>query len=255
MLKKYILCIISFSVINAYASEKLIFAIDLFRHGARTPITVQHAGHNVNGSGELIAKGMRQHYQLGVYFRKKYILQHHLLPTHFLSTTLYVRSTNYNRTLMSAESFLLGFYPLGTGPLLSGKPALPHAFQPIPIHTIAESSDKMLLQTKKYPDLFLLATVRYLQAATDKNSPLRCALFFAHDNTIIPILKALKTSPDNIPVPVASDLEITLYQTTQKQYIVHMNFNGKALDSVACPKGVCALKQFSQFVKRLNSKN
>ncbi|HLD17039.1 MAG TPA: histidine phosphatase family protein [Coxiellaceae bacterium] len=134
---------------NAYAEEKLIFAVDVIRHGDRTPIHEIPAVpyHWTQGLGQLTPTGMRQEYQLGSHLHALYIDQYHLLPPTYLPETMYVRSTNYDRTLMSAESFLIGLYPLGTGPTLpsSKTPALPQAYQPIPIHTVSQEQDTLLL--------------------------------------------------------------------------------------------------------------
>lgn len=140
MLVRKLLLVIFITIISvkAIAAEKLIFALDIFRHGDRTPLTnIPKAPHKWLGEpGELTALGMQQEYQLGIKMRKRYIEHSHLLPAHFDNNTLYVYSTNTNRTLMSAQSLLLGLYPLGTGPKISEKHfALPSGFQPIPIHT------------------------------------------------------------------------------------------------------------------------
>ncbi len=152
-MKKYVfksLLIFLFFSPHVFATEHLVFAIDLIRHGDRTPI---HQIPNSTypwkeGFGELTAKGMQQEYELGVELRKRYVDQYHLLPEEYNAESIYIRSTDKNRTLQSAQSFLLGLYPLGTGPQLSDdKPALPQRFQPIPIHTVPVDEDT-LLQSK-----------------------------------------------------------------------------------------------------------
>lgn len=133
-----------------FAEDALIFAVDLIRHGDRTPIislpTVNYQWKE--GLGQLTAKGMQQEYKMGMEFRKKYIEQSHLLPEHYEEGTMYVRSTDYDRTLMSAESLLMGLYPPGTGPEVadSSLPALPYAFQPIPIFTAPSKYDEIIMQ-------------------------------------------------------------------------------------------------------------
>lgn len=133
-----------------FADDALIFAVDIIRHGDRTPIATLSA---VNyqwqeGPGQLTAEGMQQEYKMGMELRKKYIEQAHLLPEHYEHGTMYVRSTDYERTLMSAESLLMGLYPLGTGPNTSESslPALPHAFQPIPIFSAPSKYDELIIQ-------------------------------------------------------------------------------------------------------------
>ncbi|MDR3492839.1 MAG: histidine phosphatase family protein [Gammaproteobacteria bacterium] len=133
---------------TAIAQDNLIFAIDVIRHGDRTPIkNIPKAHQWTTGSGQLTATGMQQEYKLGSKLRKIYVDQYHLLPAHYETKTLYVRSTDADRTLMSAQSFLMGLYPLGTGPYLpdSTDAALPSAAQPIPIHTIKEENDSLLI--------------------------------------------------------------------------------------------------------------
>lgn len=145
-----LLCLILCSLAStaALAKEKLIFAVDLIRHGDRNPIIdlpkspIAWPG----GLGELTALGMRQEFELGVKLHKRYIEDEKLLPPQYQAENIYVRSTDMDRTLVSAESVLMGLYPLGTGPKISGtdKPGLPSAFQPIPIHTNEKKFDELL---------------------------------------------------------------------------------------------------------------
>lgn len=132
-----------------FAEDTLIFAVDIIRHGDRTPIvplgSVNYQWQE--GPGQLTAEGMQQEYKMGLLFRKKYVEQEHLLPDHYEPGTMYVRSTDYDRTLMSAQSLLMGLYPPGTGPNSSDSiPALPHAFQPIPIFSAPSKSDEVIVQ-------------------------------------------------------------------------------------------------------------
>jgi hypothetical protein len=142
-----ILLLLSGSAI-VVAQEKLIFAVTLIRHGDRTPV------HNIAASpcdwtpglGELTPLGINQEYLLGESLRTRYVDQLRLLPPKYQFNSIYARSTNYNRTIMSAQSFLCGLYPPGTGPLLDdGRPALPAACQPIPIRTVFKEQDRLLL--------------------------------------------------------------------------------------------------------------
>jgi lysosomal acid phosphatase len=127
--------------VQGFAAEKLIFAIDLIRHGDRSP-TRQLKNSNYEwkeGLGQLTAEGMRQEFELGQSMRRYYVEQTHLLPPNYRTGIMYVRSTDVERTLMSAESFLMGLYPEGTGPQ-----ALPHAYQPIPVHTAPINADDII---------------------------------------------------------------------------------------------------------------
>lgn len=124
------------------ANEKLIFALDLVRHGDRTGSddfpTAPHTWSE--GAGQLTSLGMKQQYQLGVKLHQRYMVDNQLLPKTYQANTIYARSTDYDRTLMSAQSLLAGLYPPGSGP-----ETLPAAIQPIPVHTVAASQDGAFL--------------------------------------------------------------------------------------------------------------
>lgn len=128
------------------SQEKLIFALDLIRHGDRTPLhefpRLSH--HWEQGLGQLTLKGIEQHFELGKKLREKYVYQYQLLPETYLSNTVYVRSTDYDRTLMSAQSLLMGLYPLvSMGGRGSSYVNLP-AYHPIPIHTFPAKQDTLI---------------------------------------------------------------------------------------------------------------
>ncbi|XP_072268418.1 prostatic acid phosphatase-like isoform X2 [Pyxicephalus adspersus] len=81
--------------------------------------------------------GMNQHYELGKYLRKRY--------SGFLNETynrqeVFVRSTDVDRTLMSAQANLAGLFPPTGGQVWD--PSI--KWQPIPVHTIPLSNDNML---------------------------------------------------------------------------------------------------------------
>lgn len=144
---RFILVVWAFTPTYLFA-DTLIFALDLIRHGDRTPLIELP---NVDfqwdqGLGQLTAEGMEQEYKLGLEFRKLYVEQHQLLPKNYQAGTMYVRSTDYDRTLMSAQSLLMGLYPHGTGPSTSedATPALPNAFQPIPIYSAPAQYDDII---------------------------------------------------------------------------------------------------------------
>lgn len=146
----FIVALIAITPLQAKEQDKLIFALDVVRHGDRTPIrNLPYQSYDwPQGLGQLTAKGMQQEFALGQKLRKRYVETHHLLPTQYSAKAIYVRSTDYDRTLMSAQSFLQGLYPLGTGPHHIDMPALPSGFQPIPIHTMhADEKDALLVNT------------------------------------------------------------------------------------------------------------
>ena len=138
-LKNLLLALISLCICSStFAADKLIFAIDIVRHGDRTPIIASPSMEKIwpQGPGQLTPQGMHQEYDVGSRLRQQYINQYHLLPDHYQANTMYIRSSEMDRTMMSAESLLLGLYPIGTGPL--------EGFQPIPIHIVPAEIDTLL---------------------------------------------------------------------------------------------------------------
>mmetsp|Transcript_24911 Transcript_24911/g.24583 ORF Transcript_24911/g.24583 Transcript_24911/m.24583 type:complete len:341 (+) Transcript_24911:178-1200(+) len=110
---------------------------------------------------------MRQQYLNGVEMAYRYISQSQTISPTYTAAEIYVRSTDTNRTIMSAQTQLFGIYP--TGPQIIsqtlqqsavppfkvknqqqyitalGTNALPNGFQPIPIHVVSANYDNMLV--------------------------------------------------------------------------------------------------------------
>ena len=86
----------------------------VFRHGDRTPIDT-YPGNPYNwsiweqygGPGQLTQIGMKQGYEYGKYLRKRYSK---VLSQRYDRKRVFVRSTDYDRTLMTAQSVLAGLY-------------------------------------------------------------------------------------------------------------------------------------------------
>ena len=108
-------CIIFFYLFNScYSSNKLIFAMIHFRHGARASTfsgNVDSMGEYWENSGQLTGVGERMHYLLGLRNRKRYIKNAKLLSEKYKLKELRVISTGVNRTILSALSHLQGLYP------------------------------------------------------------------------------------------------------------------------------------------------
>ena len=115
----------------AYASQKLLYVMEHFRHGARGPCD----GLDENGDdylkihwetlGELSPMGMRMHYLLGVRNRERY---DSILSKTFDPREIYIVSTDLNRTIHSAYTQLSGLYPMTFVPTITDsqtKEALP----------------------------------------------------------------------------------------------------------------------------------
>lgn len=135
----------------------------LFRHGDRSPVKAFPTDPHQEsawpqGFGQLSQVGMQQHYDLGQFLRRRY--------TGFLSESydrheVSVRSTDYDRTLMSAEANLAGLYPPNGSQVFN--PSL--KWQPIPVHTVPMSEERLL----SFP---LMACPRYQQLMNEtKQTP------------------------------------------------------------------------------------
>jgi hypothetical protein len=80
----------------------------------------------------LTIAGIEQQRRLGQYLRSRY---GSLLNSTYTANEIVVRSTDFDRTLMSAQSNLIGLYPLYN--ISSDKVPI----QPIPIHTVPKNQD------------------------------------------------------------------------------------------------------------------
>lgn len=143
--------------------HKLLFVAELCRHGDRTPLgeaptDVLPVSRWPEGIGQLTTIGQRAHYDLGQRLRKRYVVDLAFLPGSYSRDALYVRSTDIDRTLMSATSQLMGLYPadnasstydvrekFGHPPRHASAAGLPNGVQPIPVHTVSTAHDPMLL--------------------------------------------------------------------------------------------------------------
>ena len=131
----------------------------LFRHGAKAPMDSSWDASWGGLYGQLTNVGMRQKLLRGAYLSKLY-------PKFFAAydaEKVYIRSTDVNRTIMSAYSLMLGAYD-GKGPVFQedyplsiatppypttftddSRDAIPHRYQPLPIHTAEFERDELLL--------------------------------------------------------------------------------------------------------------
>ncbi|XP_013184946.2 prostatic acid phosphatase [Amyelois transitella] len=143
------------------------YAAVIYRHGDRTPVAFYPTDPYKNVSlwpvklGELTNIGKRQHFALGQWLRKRYS---HLLSSEFEPSEIYVRSTDVDRTLMSAQANLAGMYP-PTGQSVWDRDLM---WQPIPVHTEPEKEDKLLAMKKRCPK-YTKEKEQFLHSAEYKN--------------------------------------------------------------------------------------
>ncbi|VBB34372.1 unnamed protein product [Acanthocheilonema viteae] len=117
----------------------------MWRHGDRTPIILlpNDAANDEEsweiGLGELTVDGIWQAYHLGKFLRQRY---DGFLNETFKTSEIYVRSTDINRTLMTANAVLQGLYPQ----TYHNDKLSSSVWHPIPVHTVRAEDDKQLLQ-------------------------------------------------------------------------------------------------------------
>lgn len=138
----------SFPTKPFYADEptlKLVHVI--FRHGDRTPDQISlypsnpfynESNYRPYGYGQLINKGKRREYHIGTALRKRY---NRFLGNVWDIDLLDVRSTDYNRTKMSAQLMLAGLFPPTSINIWDSSLA---DWQPIPYNYEKVNQDKEL---------------------------------------------------------------------------------------------------------------
>lgn len=136
-------------LLSALSADKLKLSILMFRHGDRSAIGMIPSDiYNVSswpmGPGELTPIGMENHLLNGKFFRARYTDPKQKtfldLDENYKYGEVYARSTDRDRTLMSAESMLAGLFPPKENKLNSPL----DVWQPIPVHTVPRSSEPML---------------------------------------------------------------------------------------------------------------
>ncbi|OON15910.1 histidine acid phosphatase [Opisthorchis viverrini] len=139
----------------------------LFRHGDRTPIhDMLHTSVPFEktwplGPGQLTEKGIVQEFQLGQWIRQRY---NEYIPSMYNGSELHMRSTDVDRTLMSAQAVAAGIYQNASSPLQDyGIP-----WRPIPVHTVrqlqyASTPDILRLEIGVFLDVF----VHHLKSITN----------------------------------------------------------------------------------------
>ena len=97
------------------STDNLFFIFEHFRHGARSPCNGEFINHTdeLGGKwqnyGHLTKIGIEQHYLLGIENRKRY---NGFIDNAYNPKEIKIYCSNYNRTIMSAQAQLSGFYNL-----------------------------------------------------------------------------------------------------------------------------------------------
>ena len=95
------------------STDNLYFIFEHFRHGARSPCNgkfinnTDELGGKWQNYGSLTKVGIKQQYLLGIKHRKYY---NNFISKEYNPKEIKIYCSNYNRTIMSAQSQLLGFY-------------------------------------------------------------------------------------------------------------------------------------------------
>ncbi|KAG5884678.1 hypothetical protein JTB14_000375 [Gonioctena quinquepunctata] len=121
---------------------------ELYRHGDRAPKTsypndpYYNISYWPDGLGQLVNQGKLRQFHLGKWLRKRYS---NFIPQKYNYKDIYVRSSDVDRTLMSASANLAGlFYPFTSEEIWQD--GLP--WNPVPIHTVPEKKDEIISMSK-----------------------------------------------------------------------------------------------------------
>ncbi|PIO63086.1 histidine acid phosphatase [Teladorsagia circumcincta] len=151
------------STISSVTSKELVFVQAVWRHGDRAPLELPYPKDPYTESAwqrgwkQLTNIGMNQHNELGRYFRFTYNLFVSKVynPSEVLYIfQVYIRSSDSDRAITSAQAFTSGFYPAnGSFQWRAGNP-----WQPIPIHATSPGEPDLLAEPtstscKKYDNL------------------------------------------------------------------------------------------------------
>ncbi|XP_048401272.1 lysosomal acid phosphatase isoform X5 [Stegostoma tigrinum] len=280
--RSLLLVLATLGLMWAAEGRRLHFVNLIYRHGDRSPINKYPTNPYTEedwpqGLGQLTQVGMRQQYELGQFLRERY---KDFLNSSYDRREIYVRSTDIDRTLMSARANLAGLYPPHGHQIF--RPDL--NWQPIPVHTVPLIYEKLLKfplsNCPRYEKLLkeslnskrIEKTVEenqdFLDMVSEKSKlkviftnvwKLYDTLFCEHDTTLIALQMALNVYSGNIP-PYASCYMFELYQENDGSFTLDMYFrNDTSIDPhlLALPSCSehCPLQKFIQNTKDLISDN
>ncbi|XP_045156225.2 prostatic acid phosphatase-like [Mercenaria mercenaria] len=124
----------------------------LYRHGDRSPThnytnDIYQESDWPQGYGQLSTEGMQQEFELGTFLRQEYVSTQ-FLSSEYTRSEVYVRSTSFDRALMSAYSVLAGLFPPIQEDRLWNEEI---TWQPIPVHTVPLEEDYLLIPDHPCP--------------------------------------------------------------------------------------------------------
>ncbi|KAK6015245.1 histidine acid phosphatase [Ostertagia ostertagi] len=128
-------------------ADTLVYLQVAWRHGDRTPATsvpFNDASAWEEGLGELTRKGIA--IALEVVLRAR-IWQPWFWQSFRTATPVFVRSSDYNRTIMSAQANMAGLFPPSKSEMWEDN--LP--WQPVPVHSVPRAIDKELYEDISCP--------------------------------------------------------------------------------------------------------
>jgi hypothetical protein len=154
-------------------ASELLSVVLISRHGIRAPLIKYSWDENEwsENPGELLPEGIMQHYILGEELREVYIKTHKLIPDQYNATEVFIQSTEFSRTISSAQAMMMSFFP--NGPELTspknklkavppfefegmiesinelGNEALPFGYQPVFVDMEDKEHDHLLLGFSK----------------------------------------------------------------------------------------------------------
>lgn len=93
------------------AQDKLLLSIDLIRHGDRVTSCSLPSDEPIQDLNLLTSKGKQESLALGKKLRTLYVNQLKLLPNQYQANSIYIRSTDAQRTIETARAIAEGLYP------------------------------------------------------------------------------------------------------------------------------------------------
>ncbi|OWK55365.1 Prostatic acid phosphatase [Lonchura striata] len=243
----------------------IAYIVQLFRHGDRTPIVnfptdLHKESEWPQGFGQLTKTGMQQLFELGQYMRKRYSI---FLNSTYNRKEFYIQSTDYDRTIMSAQSYLSGLFPPTSSQIWN--PEL--LWQPIPVHIFQKTAEQRL----NFP---LPNCPRFdeLQHETQTSKEFQSRIQpYMHDTTVGALQIALNIFNGKLP-PYAACQFFELYQESngqcmyalkdrkKRQYSIEMHYRNDTskdpylLTLPGCTSS-CPLEKFAELVSPVITEN